>query len=246
MFWVTRIGASLICGVIRQQDHESTGNVLHVRRGSHVAGTCSSVVFLSIRRRCGAGSAQEPSYCSRDTHNSKKSEDDEFLRAVIVMMAAQHSQIGRVQFFGKFIRAVRRTPHAYRSFFEDHGTVAMRTQHAMRIDRARFDHCVGHLARALFFHTFGTKWLFPITSASPNFFSGVSGDSVVPDSRTVEAVTATRQVLGAEPVLGDNPDVFKYRLRYDANEDAYIFAAVFYDVFEVFSYSSGELSQVAV
>jgi hypothetical protein len=102
------------------------------------------------------------------------------------------------------------------------------------------------LARALFFHTFGTKWLFPITIASPNFFSGVSGDSVVPDSHTVEAVTATRQVLGAATVLGDNPDVFKYRLRYDANEDAYVFAAVFYDVFEVFSYSSGELSQVAV
>ena len=183
---------------------------------------------------------------SCDEHNSRKSKDDEFFRSVIVMTAAQHSEIGRVQFFGKFIRAVRRMPHAYRAFFEDHGTVAKRTQHAMRVDRARFDACVDHLARALFFHTFGAKWVFPIAIASPNFYSGVSGDSVVPDLRTEQAVAMSRQVLGSETVFGDNPDAFKYRLRHEAGEDAYAFAAVFYDVFEVFSYSSKELSQVAV
>lgn len=181
-----------------------------------------------------------------DDHNSRKSKDDEFFRSVIVMTAAEHSEIGRVQFFGKFIRGVRRAPHAYRSFFEDHGTVAMSTQHTMRIDRERFDLCVDHLARALFFHTFGTKWLFPIAIASPNFYSGVSGDSVVPDSHAEQAVASTRQVLGSQTVLGDNADVFKYRLRHDAKDDAYAFAAIFYNVFEVFSYSSRALSQVAV
>ncbi|MBL8539827.1 MAG: hypothetical protein JNK68_05585 [Betaproteobacteria bacterium] len=181
-----------------------------------------------------------------DDHNSRKSKDDEFFRAVIVMTAAQHSEIGRVQFFGKFIRAVRRTPHAYRSFFEDHGTLAGRTQHASRIDRTRFDACVDHLARALFFHTYGTKWVFPIAITSPNFYSGVANDAIVPHLPTEQAVAMTRRVLGSQAVLGDNPDVFKYRLRYEPSEDAFAFAAIFYDVFEVFSYSSRELSQVAV
>lgn len=179
-------------------------------------------------------------------HNSRKSKDDEFFRSIIVMTAAQHSAIGRLQFFGKFIRGVRRTPHAYRSFFEDHGTVARQTQHAMRVDRARFDACIDHLARALFFHTYGAKWSLPTVIVSPNFYSGVSADSVVPDPDTEQAVAVTRHVLGSQAVLGDNPDVFKYRLRHDASEGAYAFAAIFYDVFEVFSYSSSGLSQVAV
>lgn len=181
-----------------------------------------------------------------DQHNSRKSKDDEFFRSIIVMTAAQHNDIGRLQFFGKFLRGVRRTPHVYRSFFDDHGTVANRTQRAMRVDRARFDVCVDHLARALFFHTFGEKWSFPIIVTSPNFYSGVAGDSVVPDSDTEQAVAGTREALGSQAVLGDNPDVFKYRLRHEASEEAYAFAAIFYDVFEVFSYSSRELSQVAI
>jgi hypothetical protein len=181
-----------------------------------------------------------------DQHNSKKSKDDEFFRSVILMTSAETSDIARHQFFGKSIRAVRRMPHVYRSFFSDHGTVRQRTKRAVQIDRPRFDACVDHLVRAVFFHTFHRKWLRPIAVASPNFFAGISSDNVVPDQRTERAVEISRRLLGSESVRGENPDVFKYRLQYDETDDAYAFAAIFYDVFEVFSFSSKHMSQLAV
>jgi hypothetical protein len=182
---------------------------------------------------------------SCDKHNSHKSQDDEFFRSVILMTAAQTSDVGRHQFFGKFLRAVRRMPHVYRSFFRDRGTASKRTQHAMSIDRARFDLCADHLARAIFFHTFGRKWSFPVLVQSPNFYADIVSDAAVPDQTTMRAIELSRQFLGSEPVYGENPEVFRYRLRFDEAGEIYAFAAIFYEIFEVFTYSSKSTSEVA-
>ncbi len=55
---------------------------------------------------------------------------------------------------------------------------------------------------------------------------------------TLDTVEASQSFLGPEPIRGENPDVFKYRLRYDEVDEAYAFAAIFYDCFEVYSFSS--------
>ena len=73
---------------------------------------------------------------------------------------------------------------------------------------------------------------------SPNFYSAISNDEAVPHKTTQEIVEVSRSFLVQEPVLGDNPEVFKYRVRYDENECSYAFAGIFYDFFEVYSYSS--------
>jgi len=182
---------------------------------------------------------------SCDQHNSKKSNDDEFLRSV-VLMAAGSNQAGQHQFHWKILPATSRKPHTYRSFFADKGTVARGTGHASQIDRDRFDLCIDHLARALFFHTFKRRWQLPVTTLSPNFYSGIDSDTMVPHQPTIEAVEVSRQVLGSEPVNGKNPDVFQYRIRYDEIEEGLAFAAIFYDCFEVYSYSSKDLANAAL
>ena len=78
---------------------------------------------------------------SCDRHNSLKSKDDEYLRAVIVMTAVQN-KVGQHQFFGKLLPAVTRRPHAYKSFFADKGTVAKGKDRALQIDRKRFNSCL--------------------------------------------------------------------------------------------------------
>ena len=181
-----------------------------------------------------------------DSHNSKKSKDDEFFRSIVLMTAAESSEITRHQFFGKFLRAVKRAPHVYRSFFSDRGSIAERKQHAMQIDRPRFDACADHIARAIFFHSFRSKWLFPVAVESPNFYANVVSDNVVPDQRTMRAISLSRQFLGSEPVRGENPEVFKYRIRFDEDEQIYAFAGIFYDSFEVFMYSSKNIAKDAV
>ena len=67
----------------------------------------------------------------------------------------------------------------------------------------------------------------------PNFFSGIALDQVVFHRPTLDAVEVSRKALGSEPIRGENPDVFKYRLRYDAEEEIYAFAGIFYECFEL-------------
>ncbi len=174
---------------------------------------------------------------SCDQHNSQKSKDDEFLRSVILMTPG-NNRAGQHQFAWKLLPATSRKPHAYRTFFKDKGTVAQGRGRALQIDRGRFDHCIEHLVRALFFHTYKRKWQLSIDIFSPNFFSGIDSDSMIPDQSTVKKVEASRHFLSCAPNQGENPDVFQYRIRCDESGEGFACAAIFYGCFEVYSYSS--------
>jgi hypothetical protein len=180
---------------------------------------------------------------SCDRHNSLKSKDDEYLLAVIAMGAVMGNKVGQHLFWGKFLRAVARRPHVYKSFFADKGTVAKGKLRALKIDRKRFNNCIDHLARALFFDAYKRKWQLPIIIVSPNLYSGIHSDQMVSHQPTLKAVESSRQFLGSEPIKGENPEVFKYRIRYDEENEVYTFAAVFYDYCEVFSCSATEASK---
>jgi hypothetical protein len=131
---------------------------------------------------------------SCDLHNSKKSKDDEFLRAVILVQAVQSSEAGKHQFFQKLLPAVARMPGAHRAFFSDKGTLAAGTASALQIDRKRFDTCIDHLAKALFFDAFGHTWALPIAVISPNFYSGIASDSAITSLAHVENGTSLTRI----------------------------------------------------
>lgn len=179
-------------------------------------------------------------------HNSARSKDDEFFRAMVLMAAADASEVGRFQFFHKYLRGVRRRPHVYREFFKDRGKVPDQQLHAIEIERRRFELCVDKLARALFFDAFEVKWMLPIAVMSPGLLRVMESGRVLDDQPTVKAVEVSRRSLAKEPIRGDNPDVFKYRIQYLNRENIYAFAAIFYDAFEVFAYSSESLFDGAV
>ncbi len=183
---------------------------------------------------------------SCDLHNSQKSKDDEYFRALVLMSAAQHSDAAKHQFLRKILRAADRKPRAYQSFFTTQGSVNGGADQVLGVDRERFDICIDHLARALFFNTFRRKWSLPISVVSPNFYSAIASNRVVSHEPTSDAVEISRQYLKTAPVMGDNPEVFEYRLRYDEQQEAYAFAARFYECFEVYTYSSKEASNAAV
>ena len=152
----------------------------------HSPPSCLFPAMEDIRRDLRQNLVTVPS-C--DGHNSKKSKDDEFLRAVILQVAVNSSEIAQNQFMGKLLRAVERKPHVYSSFF-----------------------------------------------------SVIENDNVVPHQPIHDAVDVTREFLKSEIIKGQNPEVFKYRLRYDDATRIYAFAAIFYDFFEVYSISSPVLT----
>lgn len=178
---------------------------------------------------------------SCDEHNSKKSADDEFMRAVILMAAVSSNDIARHLFLGKFLRGVQRSSHIYSEFFKDPGLLSSGNQLALQLNRDRFDKCIDHIARALFFHTFNAKWDLPIVMASPNFYSEVTQQGPVTHLPTQQAIEATKQFLLSEPVRGENSEVFMYRIRYDKPSKIFAFAGCFYDFFEIYGVSSNAL-----
>lgn len=179
---------------------------------------------------------------SCDRHNGKKCGDDEFLQAVILMMSVAASEVAKPAFLGKYLRAVKRKPHVYKAFFDDKGTLAQGKLHALKIDRQRFDRCIDHLVRALFFDAFLDKWTIPILVASPQFYKRIESDKAVVDALSLNAVEVSRQFLRQSSNRGHNPEVFQYRIRSDPDERVLGFAAIFFEFFEVFAFSSVAIS----
>jgi hypothetical protein len=181
-----------------------------------------------------------------DRHNSEKSNDDEFFRAVVVGISAHASPLASGHFRDKLLRAAQRNPTTYGSYFNEKGHVLNGTFRLLQIDRERLDSCIDRVTRALYFHSFGRKWIYPITPISPNVFESVQNDAPEAHERYDHVISLAREFLSGTPVEGFNPDVFKYRLRQDEERGVYVFAAIFYDVFEVYCYSSKDHIAVAI
>lgn len=145
---------------------------------------------------------------SCDTHNSKKSKDDEFLRAYLVLCSAHVSCVAAHAFNGKLLRAVRRSPGTHGAFVEDSGVSGPDGTRVLRTDRGRFDRCIDHIARGIHFHSFGERLDRPTAVVSPNFFVSGADGRIAAHAHTEETVDVSRKYLQSMPVLGENPAVF--------------------------------------
>jgi len=77
---------------------------------------------------------------------------------------------------------------------------------------------------------------------SPNLFSSVDGDQPISHEPTLQAAAVTKEYLKFEVIKGENLEVFRYRLKYDEGANSFAFAGQFYELFEVFAYSSATLA----
>ena len=179
-----------------------------------------------------------------DLHNSKKSKDDEFFRAIMIFASAKNSEVAKLLFHDKLMRAVQRNPHTYNSFIKPIG-LKIADDQILKVDSERLERCATQIARAIYFHTYKTKWLLPILFVSPNLHSVENSIPIVPGPFS-DAIKITKEFLASEPIRGENPKVFKYRTRFDSEAKMYGFGAIFYDTFEVFCASSPAMSQAVV
>ena len=165
---------------------------------------------------------------SCDAHNSRKTTDDEYLRAVLSTFRGNNNA-GVHQFMAKTLSAVRQRPKAYRTFFEKVEGLEAGSGQAVRIDRARFDRCISNIVRALYFSAFGQKCTEGLRVYSPAFFADIENGGAVPGplDRNVEKVV--QGYLGGQPLIGENPEVFKFRILRDTEESVFAFAGLFYE-----------------
>jgi len=163
-----------------------------------------------------------------DKHNTSKSKDDEYLLYLLVINLPTN-ETAKNQFFTKIMRSIKRNPGLLKRFMANPRPVVAvdketgQAHHtvAVHIDDARLDSALDHIARALYFHHFKTKWL-GIVRTQPDFLLA----SLDPDKgrkqneRGEYMVAAADQLFDGMDFHGANPEVFKYQVL-DGNKNVH-------------------------
>lgn len=164
-------------------------------------------------------------------HNNDKARDDEFLRTLLVYND-DANKFGNDLFFGKTLRAVSRKPIAYANFFKPQLQINSPTGIVHKIDRNRFDQCVEHIVKGIYFHHYNKKIFSHLFVASPRFNSRTRKGNPYVKSEIIDFCNRVKSILQYEPIYGDNREIFQYRIL--STKDGILFAAQFYESTEIF------------
>ena len=157
---------------------------------------------------------------SCDAHNLQKSEDDEYLFCVL-SMSILNNKTGNNQFATKVMRALQKKPGLRKKVLKETRSVTVedalkektfRTG-AFRIDELRLNDIYDKMARAIFYHHYGKKFL-DLIDIFPEHYLAISDDLAL--SRTINAERESLRLaldscFEKAAVHGDNSEVFSYQ-----------------------------------
>ena len=148
---------------------------------------------------------------SCNIHNTKKSNDDEYLRSLITIQYEVNTQ-ARNLFSEKVMKALQRRPNLLRSFFFSGKTYPIfvdgEPSLAITYDYERVIKALTCIAKAVHFYHFGTKWdeklwVLPVSATFPPEQENVE----IQNARLTELKTGTFET----PKFGKNPEIFYYQ-----------------------------------
>jgi len=181
-----------------------------------------------------------------DTHNSKKSKDDEYLLFVLVTHF-DNNPIAFHHFASKSLRAITRRPSLISIYENETKDIVLNGQmtSAFKINRTRIDRELDHIARGLYFHEFERPWTKRINIHSPVMFAlnRADADSI---SRIIQNMASFASMLfNRTPKKGDNPEVFWYQLYTAPDKNSLVVKMCFYQGVEVIALSNLKLEENA-
>jgi hypothetical protein len=175
---------------------------------------------------------------SCEEHNSQKSHDDEFLMVSLAGIIGNNS-IGYMHKFTKVDRAIRNS--AYRLLTQ----VIVEKRRVYRIetepnkfhevlwgtpDLERLHRCFEHVAHALHFHHFGTRFHGKVNVLLGYLFHDESNAknwvNFIHDRAAMD--------LDGKPILGSNPDIFHYQVTDPDQFSIFLFKLTFYGGIQVY------------
>lgn len=181
---------------------------------------------------------------SCDTHNSRKSKDDEYLLFVLVSHF-ENNRIAGNQFRSKILRALNKRPNLLSIYKRETKNVLLNGQPtlAFKFDRVRVDRELDHIVRGLHCHEFNHTWTKRIAIHSPAMF--------VLEGRNAQFVNRTTQNIASYASMffndkakkGDNPEIFWYQLHAEPVNNRLIVRMCFYQGVEVIALSDPKLKQ---
>ena len=170
-----------------------------------------------------------------EQHNSAKSKDDEFLMYLLAINLPANV-VAQNQFLTKILRAIEKSPGLIRGLFKTHQKVIVRDNAsgavfetmAGEIDRERFDRALDCMARALYFHHFGERWLKSVR-VHPEFLLSFSDNAVAYNNNLQRLSVAGDLLFKEAEQFGKNPSVFKYQVNMDREAGRGVIRLHFYD-----------------
>ncbi len=156
---------------------------------------------------------------SCDLHNSAKSHDDEHLLVMLSINILNNDQ-GNEHAKGKVLRALKRSKGLQESCFKDVQSVIVEDTKrktventvAIKLDDERFNSAIEHIAKAIYFHHFGTQCNERIQAIYHGAISIGEVDDVSRNENNESLRKHADLILESVEVLGDNPDIFNYKI----------------------------------
>ena len=171
-----------------------------------------------------------------DTHNLEKSNDDEYLH-LLVINGYFNNPLAKKQFKSKLTRAFSRRPALLAAFHNDRTSVVVDGIEtcAVTIDRERFERSIDMLVRALYFHVFGERLQMSLRIHTPLLID-MEGDEGEEVNELVKNYSlAVRTHLEPKEAIGENPDIFWFKIDHSPKRNLVSCHMQFYGGFDVFA-----------
>ena len=162
------------------------------------------------------------------THNTRKSQDDEYL-ALVLTVAIGNNQYGTNQFSTKVMRAITRKPSLLALYRDPQPIHIQGSETGMfTVDNVRFRRCIEHMVLALCFHEFRLKWPHSIFLDSPSLLPLDNPKLPTLLEAKLGFFQSISKHLGDAPQKGANPEIFAYRITVLKPHDLLLAHLVFY------------------
>lgn len=154
-----------------------------------------------------------------DLHNIAKSNDDEYLLYVLAMNIL-NNDVGQTQAKTKVMRALQRAKSRVDMLFgesrsilvEDISTGNLEKTFAFKVDGAKLNNVLEHIARAIYFHHFGNRWN-GLINIFPEFLVAMNLPDASKRNERFEILrSSANEIFSSTERHGANQEVFFYQL----------------------------------
>jgi len=166
-------------------------------------------------------------------HNSNKSGDDEYLLFLLTTNWSVND-IGLQQWKTKVLRSIRKNPAKKGIFRELKPLMINGVQTGYyKINFDRISQEIDRISRGIYYYHLNQKWPHPIGILFPSAISTHASEGKHHNEVVQLTSAMTKQFLGNEPILGENPDIFYYQFKVDQYTPYYCLRMVFYGGIEI-------------
>lgn len=172
-------------------------------------------------------------------HNSKKSNDDDYVARLIRFHFGNNDYASDID---GLARAVKKNNRLGRDIFKNFRPVliAGRETATMEVDLKRFWRVIDHMARAIHYdHTNGKKYLDPLGFWSSGLFFVDEPKAALANRKNRQLGNYLMRLCAKHPYFGRNPEIFQYQF-YLELPNTIIIRMVFFEGLELVAHTARE------